>query len=147
MTEALELTGRERVLEIGTGSGYQAAVLSLLAREIYSIEFFRALADESANRLPGLGYANVRVRQDDGARGWPERAPFDRVLATAAAPSIPRAWLDQLEPSGILIAPVGDSVAQRLVRIRKDGGRIREEDLGWVSFVPLLSGSEPTHRT
>jgi protein-L-isoaspartate(D-aspartate) O-methyltransferase len=138
MTEALELTGTERVLEIGTGSGYQAAVLSQLAREVYSIEYFPPLASLAAARLSALGYANVRVRAGDGAQGWREHAPFDRVIATAAALEVPPAWLEQLADGGILVAPVGAAWDQRLVRMRKHGKDAPAENLGWVSFVPLL---------
>lgn len=137
MSEALELTGAERVLEIGTGSGYQAAVLSQLAREVYSVEFFPQLAAEASARLAALGYRNVHVRAGDGSLGWPEHAPFDRVIATAAARHVPPAWIDQLADGGVLVAPLG-AWDQRLVRIRKVGREARAENLGWVSFVPLL---------
>jgi len=138
MTEALNLGGSERVLEIGTGSGYQAAVLSLLAGEVYSVEVIPPLAERSAALLRKLGYANVHVARGDGVVGWPEHAPFDRVIATAAAERVPQAWFDQLEPNGILVAPVGQPGDQRLLRFRKQGARIDQEDLGWVSFVPIL---------
>jgi chemotaxis protein methyltransferase CheR len=136
MTEALELSGSERVLEVGTGSGYQAAVLSVLAREVFSIELVPELAKSSAERLANLGYANVQVRQGDGYRGWPEEAPFDRIIVTAAAPSVPAAWFEQLAEGGILVAPVGVEWGQHLLRYRKRGGRTSKEDLGWVVFVP-----------
>jgi protein-L-isoaspartate(D-aspartate) O-methyltransferase len=136
MTEALELSGSERVLEVGTGSGYQAAVLSLLTREVYSIELVAGLAESSAARLTKLGYANVHVRQGDGRRGLPEHAPFDRIIVTAAAESVPDAWFDQLVEGGILVAPVGVEWQQRLLRYRKHHGRTCKEDLGWVAFVP-----------
>jgi protein-L-isoaspartate(D-aspartate) O-methyltransferase len=126
------------VLEIGNGSGYQAAVLSLLAREVYSIEIFANLAERAAARLEELGYSNVQVLVGDGSRGRPERAPFDRVLSTAATPKVPASWLQQLEDGGLLVAPVGDESRQRLLRFRKRGGRTTMEDLGWVAFVPLL---------
>jgi protein-L-isoaspartate(D-aspartate) O-methyltransferase len=144
MTEALELDGEERVLEIGTGSGYQAAVLSVLAREVYSIEIFAELAEHSASRLSELGYANVHVRLGDGSAGWPEQAPFDRVLATAAAaaPDAPHRWIDQLREGGTLVAPVGPTMRQRLVRYSRHRGAVTEEYLGPVSFVPLLGASE-----
>jgi protein-L-isoaspartate(D-aspartate) O-methyltransferase len=138
MTEALELTGDERVLEVGTGSGYQAAVLSLLAREVYSIEILPELAGRAARRLAQLGYANVHVTQGDGACGWPEHAPFDRILVTAAARTVPEEWIAQLREGGILVAPVGDSGGQQLLRFRKRSGRTSREDLGWVAFVPML---------
>jgi protein-L-isoaspartate(D-aspartate) O-methyltransferase len=139
MSEALGLPAAGgRVLEIGTGSGYQAAVLSLLAREVYSIEIFADLAERAAARLEELGYSNVQVLVGDGSRGWPERAPFDRVLSTAATPKVPASWLQQLADGGLLVAPVGGEGRQRLLRFRKRGGRTTMEDLGWVAFVPLL---------
>ena len=147
MTEALELSGSERVLEIGTGSGYQAAVLSLLAREVYSIELVPELAEASAARLADLGYANVRVREGDGTAGWLEYAPFDRIIATAAAPSVPHAWLDQLAEGGVLVAPVGTAWGQNLLRYRKHQGRTTHEDLGWVAFVPCRHAKRVTART
>jgi protein-L-isoaspartate(D-aspartate) O-methyltransferase len=137
--DALDLDGSERVLEIGTGSGYQAALLAVLARRVYSVELFPDLSERAAALLAELGYDNVRVRQGDGAFGWPSRAPFDRVVAAAASPLVPQAWLDQLAPGGILVAPVGPDRAQSHVRLRKQaGGAIAREDLGLVSFVPLL---------
>jgi protein-L-isoaspartate(D-aspartate) O-methyltransferase len=138
MTEALELTGEERVLEVGTGSGYQAAVLSLLAREVYSMEILPELAVRAARPHGKLGYANVYVCQGDGVRGWPEHAPFDRILGTAAARKVPRDWVDQLREGGVLVAPVGDLGGQQLLRLRKRDGEISREDLGWVAFVPML---------
>jgi protein-L-isoaspartate(D-aspartate) O-methyltransferase len=137
MSELLELAGTERVLEIGTGSGYQAAILSQLAREVWSVEFFPALASRAASRLDALGYRNVHVRAGDGTLGWAEHAPFDRVIATAAARAVPPAWLEQLA-DGVLVAPIGVPWDQRLVRMRKHGKAVTAEKLGWVSFVPLL---------
>jgi protein-L-isoaspartate(D-aspartate) O-methyltransferase len=144
MTQALELTGRERVLEIGTGSGYQAAVLALLAKEVDSIEIVEPLGVVAQNRLRGLGYANVNVRIGDGYRGWPEKAPFDRVLLTAAPPEVPAALVAQLREGGILVAPVGaEGQVQRLVRWRKrPGGELDKEELGLVRFVPMVPGSK-----
>jgi protein-L-isoaspartate(D-aspartate) O-methyltransferase len=138
MTEALELTSAERVLEIGTGSGYQTAVLSCLAREVDSIELLPELAARAARILRELGYDNVRVARGDGAFGWPSRAPFDRVIAAAAAPVVPHPWIDQLADGGILVAPVGGDEGQSLVRYRKRGVVTQREDLALVSFVPLL---------
>jgi protein-L-isoaspartate(D-aspartate) O-methyltransferase len=141
MTEALELTGRERVLEIGTGSGYQAAILSLLAREVYTIEIVPQLAEQSRERLAGLGYANVHVLAGDGYKGWPEYAPFDRVVVTAAPEVVPQALFDQLAEGGILVAPVGPTEAvQELMRYRKLHGRLSKQDLGPVRFVPMVPG-------
>jgi protein-L-isoaspartate(D-aspartate) O-methyltransferase len=136
MTDALELSGRERVLEIGTGSGYQAAILSLLAREVYSVELEPELAESSAARLRDLGCANVHVRQGDGRLGWAEYAPFDRVLATAAPLEAPPTWFDQLTEGGILVAPVGGPWGQSLIKSRKYRGGAIRENLGPVSFVP-----------
>ncbi len=139
MSEALKLRGHERVLEIGTGSGYQAAVLSLLAREVYSIEVVPELAEESKERLRRLGYANVHVRSGDGYAGWPEHAPFDRVIVTAAPEELPRALFDQLADGGILVAPIGpDPWSQRLFRYVKRDGTATKEDLGGVRFVPMV---------
>lgn len=143
MTHALELEGGERVLEIGTGSAYQAAVLSVLAAEVFSIEVVPELADEAAARLARLGYSNVHVRAGDGYAGWPDEAPFDRVIVTAAPEALPQTLLDQLAEGGILVAPIGASVRdQRLVRYRKQDGRVTTEDLGGVRFVPMVPGNE-----
>jgi protein-L-isoaspartate(D-aspartate) O-methyltransferase len=142
MTQALALRGAEKVLEIGTGSGYQAAVLSLLARQIYSIEIVEPLGRDARARLRELGYHNVEVKIGDGYKGWPEHAPFDRIILTAAPPEMPRALVDQLAPSGILVAPVGDD-DQTLVRWRKVGDALKKEDLGSVRFVPMVPGPEP----
>lgn len=139
MTDALDLTGAERVLEIGTGSGYQAAVLSLAAREVYSIEIVEELGNAAKKRLAELGYKNVYVRVGDGYKGWPEKAPFDRILLTAAPPEIPGALIEQLREGGILVGPVGEETAvQRLVRWTKRGGELVKEDLGAVRFVPMV---------
>jgi protein-L-isoaspartate(D-aspartate) O-methyltransferase len=138
MSQALQLRGDERVLEIGTGSGYQAAVLSVLAREVYSIELIAPLAERAARRLSSAGCTNVVLRTGDGYAGWVEEAPFDRVIVTAAPPEIPRALLLQLRVGGILVAPIGEHDNQRLERwIRKSAGFSRE-DLGRVSFVPMV---------
>jgi protein-L-isoaspartate(D-aspartate) O-methyltransferase len=139
MSEALELTGKERVLEIGTGSGYQAALLSVLAAQVYSVEYFAELAESAADRIARLGYTNVQVRCGDGNGGWPEHAPFDRIIATAASPAVPEAWFTQLDEGGVLVAPVGSEWGQSLLRYRKRDGRRTMEDLGWVAFVPLLA--------
>jgi protein-L-isoaspartate(D-aspartate) O-methyltransferase len=139
MTEALELSGRERVLEIGTGSGYQAAILGVLSREVFSIEIVAELAQRAGRRLAELGYANIHVRSGDGYLGWPERAPFDRILVTAAPPAMPPALLDQLAEGGVLVAPVGPNpYEQTLLRYRKKQGRFRVDDLGPVAFVPMI---------
>jgi protein-L-isoaspartate(D-aspartate) O-methyltransferase len=141
MSEAHDLHGRERVLEIGTGSGYQAAILSLLASEVYTIEVVKDLAEEARVRLETLGYANVHVRAGDGYKGWPEQAPFDRIIVTAAPEEVPRVLFDELAEGGILVAPVGpNGWRQRLLRYRKIDGRVSSEDLGPVAFVPMVPG-------
>jgi protein-L-isoaspartate(D-aspartate) O-methyltransferase len=141
MTQALRLGGTERVLEIGTGSGYQAAILARLCKEVFTIEIVPPLGEAARDRLKALGYANVHVRIGDGYLGWPEAAPFDRILLTAAPPEIPRALVDQLAEGGILVAPVGEQgEAQRLVRWTKRGGSLKKEDLGAVRFVPMVRG-------
>jgi len=139
MTDSLELSGRERVLEIGTGSGYQAAILSILASEVYSIERHESLAKAAKSRLSALGYENVVVRVGDGYQGWPDAAPFDRVLLTAAPLELPSVLLDELAEGGVLVAPVGsERNGQVLYRVRKHNGRIEQEDLGDVRFVPMV---------
>ncbi len=141
MTEALELRGTERVLEIGTGSGYQAAVLSVLAREVFTIEILQEHGARAEKRLRDLGYANVRVRIGDGYAGWPEEAPFDRVILTAAPPVVPEPLLEQLADGGVLVAPVGEEHGtQWLVRMRKKDGKLTKERLGLVRFVPMVPG-------
>ena len=141
MTEALTLGGTERVLEIGTGSGYQAAVLAGLVKEVYTMELLEPLAEQSKERLARMGYANVHVRAGDGWAGWPSLAPFDRILVTAAPPTVPQALVDQLADGGILVIPVGSQGRnQRLVRYTKRGGALTEEDLGAVIFVPMVRG-------
>jgi protein-L-isoaspartate(D-aspartate) O-methyltransferase len=141
MTQALQLKPRHRVLEIGTGSGYQTAVLARLARYVYTVERYRTLLGEAEARLKTLGLQNVISRFGDGGEGWPEQAPFDRVLVTAAAPEEPRRLLAQLKPEGVLVAPVGRGPVQKLLRYVGDGkGAFVKEELGEVRFVPLLSG-------
>ena len=141
MTQALRLKPRDRVLEIGTGSGYQTAVLARLARYVYTVERYRTLLGEAEARLKTLGVQNVISRFGDGGEGWPEQAPFDRALVTAAAPEEPRRLLEQLKPNGILVAPVGRGPVQSLLRYVGDGkGAFVKEELGEVRFVPLLSG-------
>ncbi len=141
MTQALAIEPRHRVLEIGTGSGYQTAILSRLARYVYTVERYKTLLTEAEARLRRLGAANVITRFGDGGVGWPEQAPFDRILVTAAAPEEPRALLAQLKPRGVLVAPVGKGPVQTLRRYVPDGeGGFRMETLGDVRFVPLLEG-------
>jgi protein-L-isoaspartate(D-aspartate) O-methyltransferase len=141
MTQALGVEPRHRVLEIGTGSGYQTAILSRLARYVYTVERYRTLLTEAEARLRKLAAANVITRFGDGGAGWPEQAPFDRILVTAAAPEEPRALLAQLKPKGVLVVPVGKGPVQTLRRYLPDGeGGFRAESLGDVRFVPLLEG-------
>jgi protein-L-isoaspartate(D-aspartate) O-methyltransferase len=140
MSESLLLTGTEIVLEIGTGSGYQAAVLSRLARRVYSIEILPRLAETARARVAALGYDNVAVITGDGNYGWAPGSPYDAIIVTAAAPHVPQALLDQLAEGGRLVAPVTRQGVQHLLRLRKGEGRITEEDLGLVQFVPLVGG-------
>jgi protein-L-isoaspartate(D-aspartate) O-methyltransferase len=141
MTQALTLEPRARVLEIGTGSGYQTAVLSRLARLVYTIERYRTLKREAEARFETLGLTNVITKFGDGGQGWPEQAPFDRILVTAAAPSEPKLLLRQLKPAGVLVAPIGKGPVQRLMRYAGDGeGGFPAEVLCEVRFVPLLDG-------
>jgi protein-L-isoaspartate(D-aspartate) O-methyltransferase len=136
MTQSLRLEGGERVLEVGTGSGYQAAVLAEVAAQVYTIEIVAPLAEEAKARLQTLGYRNVEVRAGDGYQGWPEKAPFDAIMVTAAAPRIPQPLKDQLKDGGRLVLPVGDEY-QELVRLTRQGGTFREERLLPVRFVPM----------
>ncbi|MEJ7730792.1 MAG: protein-L-isoaspartate(D-aspartate) O-methyltransferase [Polyangiaceae bacterium] len=141
MSDALDLQGNERVLEIGTGSGYQAAVLAELARQVYTIEIVTPLGETARRRLAELGYRNIEVRIGDGYAGWPEAAPFDRVLLTAAPEAMPEALLAQLAEGGIAVAPVGrQGETQRLARWTKREGKVTREDLGAVRFVPMVPG-------
>lgn len=141
MTEAILEHGTPRkVLEVGTGSGYQAAVLAPLVSEVYSVERIHRLLREARMRLRRIGASNVRARHDDGRLGWPEMAPFDAILVTAAGERIEPALIEQLAPDGVLVAPVGPPNAQRLVRLRRTAAGEVREDLGGVAFVPLLAG-------
>jgi len=141
MTQALTIEPRARVLEIGTGSGYQTAVLSRLARLVYTVERYRTLLNEAEARFKQLQLGNIITRFGDGAEGWPKQAPFDRILVTAAAPSEPMALIAQLKPSGVLVAPIGRGPVQTLIRYAGDGkGGFKEEVLCEVRFVPLLEG-------
>ena len=140
MSERLELSGDERVLEIGTGSGYQAAVLSLLAKQVYSIEIVPELMSAAHERLAQLGYDNVTVLLGDGNLGWEKDSPYDAIIITAAAPHIPSALIEQLAEGGRLVLPVVRGEEQHLLRLRKQSGRIVEENLGLVRFVPLVGG-------
>ena len=141
-TDLLDPEKDDVVLEVGTGSGYQAAVLAQTGCRVWTIEIFQALADEARDRLAGLGYSNVTVRHGDGYAGWPDEAPFDAIVVTAAAESIPPALVDQLAPGGRLVMPVGDQFPhQDLVLVKKDAaGKLSSRQLFPVRFVPLLRG-------
>jgi protein-L-isoaspartate(D-aspartate) O-methyltransferase len=141
MTAAiLEPKTPRKVLEIGTGSGYQSAVLSPLVEQVFTVERIMKLLRQARLRLRKIGAANVRSRHDDGRTGWPEEAPFDAIVVTAACDEVPVALLDQLAIGGVLVAPVGPAGSQTLVRVRRTDAGVERESLGAVSFVPLLGG-------
>jgi len=141
MTQSLQVTPRDKVLEVGAGSGYQAAVLARLARRVYAIERHRPLALAARERIEALGLTNVTIRAGDGSQGWPEQAPFDRILVTAAADDTPRLLLDQLRLGGIMVLPVGQSdEVQQLIRVERTGSGLDYTELGEVRFVPLIAG-------
>ncbi len=142
MSEALLEHGTpDRVLEIGTGSGYQATVLSMLVPQVYTVERIEELLRQARRRFRQIGVENLRSRHDDGRLGWPDEAPFDAIILTAAGEGIPRQMGEQLAPGGVLVAPVGPARKQALVRLRKlEDGTLESENLGAVSFVPLLGG-------
>ena len=141
MSEALKLNDRVRVLEIGTGSGYQAAVLGRLSRRVYTVERYRSLLKAAEERFAALGIHNITTRFGDGGKGWPEQAPFDRIIVTAAALEVPRILTDQLAISGIMVLPLGKrGWSQQLVRVTRRDDGFDEEELLPVRFVPLLEG-------
>lgn len=141
MTQALEVSPRSKVLEIGTGSGYQAAILSRLARRVYTIERHQRLARRAKEMFPMHGFHNITVIHGDGSLGLPEQAPFDRIIVTAAAEDPPRTLLDQLRVGGIMVLPVGQSYAiQTLIKIHRTESGLDYTDLGQVRFVPLVEG-------
>jgi protein-L-isoaspartate(D-aspartate) O-methyltransferase len=141
MTELLDIEPHHRVLEVGTGSGYQAAVLSRLAREVVSIERYRTLAEAARIRMQTLGYANVAIVVGDGLAGVPERAPFDRIMVTAAAEDVPQVLVDQLAADGKMVLPLGPhSGSQFIVKLVRTADGLAREDLIAVRFVPLLAG-------
>jgi protein-L-isoaspartate(D-aspartate) O-methyltransferase len=139
MTEALALSGREKVLEIGTGSGYQTAVLAELVAAVFSIERHAELSRQSGERLAALGYRNVALRVGDGSLGWPEEAPFERIIVTAGAAECPPTLWDQLAEGGVLVGPFGPLSDQALYELRKIGGQPQRRYLTACRFVPLVS--------
>jgi protein-L-isoaspartate(D-aspartate) O-methyltransferase len=138
MTAALQLTGEDKVLEVGTGSGYQAAILSHIVRQVISVERLPRLAEEARRKLSELGYSMVRVVVADGTQGWPEDAPYDAIMVTAASPEVPDPLRQQLAEGGRLLVPVGPRHTQELVRVRREGDAFHREDLLGVAFVPLI---------
>jgi protein-L-isoaspartate(D-aspartate) O-methyltransferase len=140
MTQTLEVGSHQRVLEIGTGSGYQAAVLAQLAKEVYTIEIIPALAEQARRLLSGLGYGNIHVRAGDGYDGWPEHAPFDRIIVTAAPDHVPQPLVDQLAVGGRMILPVG-TTRQRITILKKTTTGVVSESSIDVRFVPLTRGA------
>ena len=138
MTECLGLKGGERVLEIGTGSGYQTALLAELAELVYTIERVSLLAAQAQQALHELGYRNIRFKTGDGTCGWPEESPFDGIIVTAAAPDVLRVLLDQLVDDGAMVIPVGSRYSQTLYRITKRQGIIKKEEFTLCTFVPLI---------
>jgi len=142
MTECLELKPDDRVLEIGTGSGYQAAVLSELAKEVYTVEIVPILGNRASKLLDEMGYTNIHVKIGDGYRGWPEEGQFDAIIATAAPLDIPQPLIDQLKEGGRIIIPVGSQItAQKLIKGVKKNGRLITEDVLPVRFVPMIKGN------
>ncbi|MBI4685687.1 MAG: protein-L-isoaspartate(D-aspartate) O-methyltransferase [Nitrospirae bacterium] len=139
MTELLELKGGEKVLEIGTGSGYQAAILAELSQEVFTAERIPVLAKIAEERFSALGYTNIHVRASDGTLGWPEESPFDRILITAGSPKIPQPLIEQLsDQEGIIVAPVGDRFSQQLIILKKSNGSLSEQFHTPCMFVPLI---------
>ena len=141
MTEALDLAGRGRVLEVGTVSGYHTAILAELAGHVVSVERHRALHEQARRVLDGLGYVNVELHVADGTLGWSHGAPYDRAIVAAAGPDVPTALVDQLAVGGRLVIPVGDANQQRLVMLTRHADRVERQDLGAVRFVPLIGAA------
>ncbi|RME34422.1 MAG: protein-L-isoaspartate(D-aspartate) O-methyltransferase [Gammaproteobacteria bacterium] len=148
MTELLQVGRESRVLEIGAGSGYQAAILSRIVAEVYTVEIVPALAERARKRLEALGYDNVHVRQGDGHLGWPEHAPYDGVIVTAAAPSIPTALVEQLREGHRMVIPIGRPWGPQVLTLleKEAGGRIRSREVLPVAFVPMTGGGDAADR-
>jgi protein-L-isoaspartate(D-aspartate) O-methyltransferase len=142
MTQALDLSPDQKVLEIGTGSGYQAAILAELAGEVFSIEIVCDLAERAREALEAQGYDNLTIRCGDGYKGWPDQAPFDRIIVTAAPPNIPQALVDQLKPGGRMVLPVGERLQALKVLRKNPDGTVEEAELMKVRFVPMVRGEE-----
>ena len=138
MSAALGLKGHERVLEIGTGSGYQTAVVAELAVQVFTIERINALSRKAQKTLENLGYSNIVFKMFDGTYGWPDQAPFDAIIVTASAKEIPEALIKQLGEGGRLVAPAGDEGQQKLILLTKKGGRVNRKEIGDCKFVPLV---------
>lgn len=145
MTETLDLEPSDKVLEIGTGSGYQAAVLSPLVDEVYTIEIVEELGEATAEKLERLGYENVHTRIGDGYRGWPEQAPFDAIIVTAAPDDVPRPLVDQLREGGRMVIPVGGGFSQELYVLEKEGGEVKRKSILPVRFVPMTGEAQEEH--
>ncbi|MBM3435538.1 MAG: protein-L-isoaspartate(D-aspartate) O-methyltransferase [Bacteroidetes bacterium] len=141
MTEVLNLNENSRVLEIGTGSGYQAAVLAEICDSVFSVEIFESLASKAANLLKVLGYSNIKIKSGDGYMGWPEFSPFDAIIVTCAPTEIPQPLLDQLAEGGKMVIPVGESHSQELLLLEKRKGTIKEKAIVPVRFVPMIDTS------
>ncbi len=143
MTEALKPKATDKVLEIGTGSGYQAAVLSKLVKHVYTIEIVEPLASSAKQRLQDLGYTNVTVKAGDGYQGWPKHAPFDSIIVTCAPNEVPQPLVDQLKEGGLMVIPVGEEGgAQKLYLIKKKGGKLEKTELADVIFVPMTGEAQ-----
>ncbi|MBE9514218.1 MAG: protein-L-isoaspartate(D-aspartate) O-methyltransferase [Chloroflexi bacterium] len=138
MTELLELTGQEKVLELGTGSGYQAAILSRLVSQVYSVERHATLAEQAEKVFTQLGYDNIVISVGDGTLGWPEHSPYEAIIVTAAAPDVPQPLMEQLADGGRLVAPVGSRWSQVLAKVKRQGETLTKEHLTAVAFVPLV---------
>jgi len=138
MTQCLQLSGEEAVLEIGTGSGYQTAILAELVREVYSVERAADLTEKAQTRLKDMGYQNIRIKTADGSTGWPQFAPYDGIIVTAASPAIPKPLIEQLNIEGKLVIPIGGSFSQTLTQVIKHKGKIETAEICGCVFVPLV---------